>query len=290
MRLLKKSLEPRSRDKKPPCNSLDPMISPGNLGVTLKLPLKNPIADGFFNTPRYDGAMDKITALKKTEMFGSLTPVELRAVSAICTERRLKKGEILFVAGEAARGLYVIVKGSLRAYRTNEEGREQTIHVEKAGSTIAEVPVFDGQPYPSTVSAEEESEVLFISKGDVQRVFLSHPAIALGAVKLLASRLRKTSALAEALSLKEVDQRLAVFLIQEFKTQGTLKDGKYRVLLTNNSAIGARIGSVREIVSRAFSKIEKEKLVAVDKKRTAVLLNENGLRDFANRSGRYLHP
>jgi CRP/FNR family transcriptional regulator len=219
--------------------------------------------------------MDKITALKKTEMFGSLTAVELRAVSAICTERRLKKGEILFVAGETALGLYVIVKGSLRAYRTNKEGREQTIHVEKAGSTIAEVPVFDGQPYPSTVSAEEESDVLFISKGDVQRVFLSHPAIALGAVKLLASRLRKTSALAEALSLQEVDQRLAAFLWQEFKDKGLKK-----IALPNNSAIAARLGSVREVVSRALSKLEREKLVSIDKRHQITLLNPQGLKDY----------
>ena len=50
MRLLKKSLELCSRDKKLHCNSLDPKISAGNDGVTLKVPLKNPIVDGFFNT------------------------------------------------------------------------------------------------------------------------------------------------------------------------------------------------------------------------------------------------
>ena len=114
-------------------------------------------------------SMDKITALKKTEMFGSLAEGEMAAVSQAGSERRLKKGETLFRAGEEARGLYVIVKGSLRAYRTNEEGREQTIHVEKGGSTIAEVPVFDGKPYPSTVIAETEAEVLFIPKADIPR-------------------------------------------------------------------------------------------------------------------------
>ncbi len=219
--------------------------------------------------------MDNIVALKKTEMFGSLKPKELQAVSKVCTERRLGKGEILFTAGDAAKGLYVVVKGSLRAYRSNDEGREQTIHVEKAGSTIAEVPVFDGRPYPSTVCAEEESEVLFISKEAVNRVFLSHPAIALGAVRLLAARLRKTSALVESLSLREVDQRLAAYLLQEFEEKKTKK-----LPLPANPAIAARLGTVREVVSRALAKLEKEKLVSTDGRHQITLLDIEGLRDY----------
>ncbi|HEY5040339.1 MAG TPA: Crp/Fnr family transcriptional regulator, partial [bacterium] len=166
--------------------------------------------------------MDKIEALRKTELFGSLNRAELGSLSKVCVERKLQKGQVLFHAGEASRGLFVIAQGALRAIRENPDGREQVIHIEKAGTTIAEVPVFDDRPYPSTVVAEEDSSVLFISKADVKGLCLKHPAIALSAVKLLASRLRKTAALVESLSLKEVDQRLAAFLLREF-TEKRLK-------------------------------------------------------------------
>ena len=222
--------------------------------------------------------MNKIESLRKTELFGQLNEGELRVLAEACVEHRLQKGETLFSAGGEAKGLYVIAKGSLRAFRGNAEGREQIIHVEKAGTTIAEVPVFDDQPYPSTVVAEEESEVLFISKEDVKRLCRTHPAIALSALKLLAGRLRKTAALAESLSLKEVDQRLAAFLLREFKEKRLKK-----LKLPTNSALAARLGSVREVVSRAFAKLESEGIVKIDEHRNVQILDEEGLRNHEER-------
>jgi CRP/FNR family transcriptional regulator len=222
------------------------------------------------------GRMNKIDALKKTELFGSLSSNELKALSDACAEHKLKKGETLFSAGEEAKGLYVISKGALRAFRENSEGREQIIHVERAGTTIAEVPVFDDKPYPSTVIAEEDSAVLFISKEDVNRLCLKHPAIALSALKLLAARLRKTAALAESLSLKDVDQRLAAFLLREFKEKRLKK-----LKLPTNSILAARLGSVREVVSRAFTKLEEDGLVKLDEHRNAQILDEKGLENLA---------
>jgi len=221
-------------------------------------------------------SMNKIEALKKTEMFGNLAPKELNGVAEICLEYRLKKGEILFTAGEEPRGLYVIVAGSLRAFRANEDGREQTIHVEKAGTTIAEVPVFDDKPYPSTVTAEEPSEVLFISKADIKKLCLKYPTIALSALKLLAARLRKTAALVESLSLREVDQRLAAYLMAEFKEKKIKK-----ITVPPHAILASRLGSVREVVSRSFAKLEQEGLITLDKKHTVVLLNAQGLEKYA---------
>lgn len=221
-------------------------------------------------------SMEKTDALKKTELFGPLSEAEIKALAEACVVHPLKKGETLFNAGEEAKGLYVIAKGSLKAFRGNTEGREQVIHVERAGTTIAEVPVFDDKPYPSTVVAEEDSEVLFISKEDVKRLCLKHPAIALSALKLLAARLRRTAALAESLSLKEVDQRLAAFLLKEFKEKRLKK-----LKLPTNSVLAARLGSVREVVSRAFAKLEADGLIKVDEHRNAELLSEDGLKKYA---------
>jgi CRP/FNR family transcriptional regulator len=103
---------------------------------------------------------DKINALRRTALFGELNDDELNALAERAVERRLARDEILFVAGEEARGLFVIVTGSLRAFREGFDGREQVIHVERAGATIAELPVFDDKPYPSTVAAEVSSQKL----------------------------------------------------------------------------------------------------------------------------------
>jgi CRP/FNR family transcriptional regulator, dissimilatory nitrate respiration regulator len=56
---------------------------------------------------------DKISALKRTQLFGELEEPELRALAERAVERRLARDEILFVAGDEARGLYVIASGAL---------------------------------------------------------------------------------------------------------------------------------------------------------------------------------
>src|SRR5262245_40594606 len=225
---------------------------------------------------------DKISALKRTRLFGELEEPELRALAERAVERRLARDEILFVAGEEARGMYVIASGALRAFREGVDGREQVIHVERAGATIAELPVFDDKPYPSTVAAEEETTVLFLDKRDVKSLCLAHPQIALAALKLLAGRLRKCAELVEALSLREVDQRLARWLLTEARSRGRrTADGVEVTLALTNQQIAARIGSVREVVSRALSRLQHNGLIAIDGRRI-VISDEQSLAVFAD--------
>jgi signal-transduction protein with cAMP-binding, CBS, and nucleotidyltransferase domain len=87
----------------------------------------------------YSMAIDKVAALRATVLFGSLTNEELRALASPCTEHKLSREEVLFIAREEARGLYVVVSGAVRAFRAGADGREQVIHTERAGAILADV-------------------------------------------------------------------------------------------------------------------------------------------------------
>jgi CRP-like cAMP-binding protein len=224
---------------------------------------------------------DKLAALRRTALFGELNETELRVLAEHAVERRLARDEILFIAGDEAQGLFVICSGALRAFREGVDGREQVIHVERAGATIAELPVFDDKPYPSTVAAEEETVVLFLDKQAVRNLCLRHPQIALAALKMLAGRLRKCAELVEALSLREVDQRLARWLLSEARARGKQKEGGLEVtLVLTNQQIAARIGSVREVVSRALNRLQTNGLIVVDG-RTIKIPDETALSVYA---------
>src|SRR5262252_7082691 len=224
---------------------------------------------------------DKISALKRTQLFGELEEPELRALAERAVERRLARDEILFVAGDEARGLFVIASGALRAFREGVDGREQVIHVEREGATIAELPVFDDKPYPSTVAAEEETVVLYLDKNDVKALCLKHPKIAMAALRMMAGRLRKCAELVEALSLREVDQRLARWLLAEARARGArTADGVELTLALTNQQIAARIGSVREVVSRALARLQNNGLIAIDGRRV-IISDEHALAVFS---------
>lgn len=225
---------------------------------------------------------DKINALRRTTLFGELNDLELAALAERAIERRLKRDEILFVAGDEAAGLFVIAEGSLRAYREGVDGREQVIHVERAGATIAELPVFDDKPYPSTVAAEENTTVLFLARRDVKSLCLAHPEIALAALKMLSGRLRKCAELVEALSLHEVDHRLARWILAEARARGERTgNGLELTLVLTNQQIAARIGSVREVVSRALTRLQQNSLIQIEG-RKVIIHNEQALAIFAD--------
>jgi CRP/FNR family transcriptional regulator len=216
-------------------------------------------------------SIDKVAALGRTALFKELDEDTLRALAARAVERRFQKDELLFVAGEEARGLYVIVEGAVRAFRVSPDGREQVIHVERAGATVAEVPVFDDGAFPSTVAAETDSILLFIDKRDVRKLCLEHPQISLAALKALAGRLRRCAELVETLSLREVGQRLARLLLAEARAGGESTNNGLAVTLSlTNQQIAARVGSVREVVSRALTRLQQDNLIVLNGRRLSI--------------------
>ncbi len=155
----------------------------------------------------------------------------------------------------------------MRAFRTSTDGREQVIHVEHAVTTIAEVPVFDAGNYPSTAAAEEKTTLYFLDKQEILKAAIEYPQLALAAAKLMASRLRRCAALIETLSLREVAQRLAGLLLKQARTSGIKTEAgiMIKLPLTHNQ-LAARIGTVREVVTRSMLRLEDQGLIVHERK------------------------
>jgi len=216
----------------------------------------------------FNVSKDKVAVFKQTELFRDLNEDVLRILARRASEKILNRNEVLFIAGDEADGLFVIASGAVRAFRTGADGREQIIHVERAVATIAELPVFDNGTYPSTAAAEEDfTKVYFLEKTRVRAVCLEHPELALAATRLLAARLRRCAELVESLSLREVGQRLAHLLLAEATTKGlqTAAGVTFKQKLTHNQ-LAARIGTVREVVTRVFYRLQTQGLIVVNGK------------------------
>lgn len=214
---------------------------------------------------------ETIDILRKADLFSELSDEVLSALAKNAIEKRVARNEIIFFAGDDSEGLYVIAEGSVRAFRTGVDGREQTIHVERAVTTIAEPPVFDDGKYPSTAAAEEPSRLLFLPKDKIRDVCFAHPELALAAARLLAKRLRKCAELVESLSLREVGQRLADVILTEAAARGhqTAEGTVFTLSLTHNQ-LAARVGTVREVVTRALLRLQQQGLISVSGKKVLI--------------------
>jgi len=207
---------------------------------------------------------EKTAALKHTVLFGDLSTRELSRLARQSAKVHFKKGEMLFLSGEEAKGLFVIIDGKVRAFQHNAEGREHVMHVDTAGAVMAEVPIFDDGPYPASAMAEEDTNALFIGKQDMCQFCLDHPTFMFKALKLMAARVRRHAQMVEVLSFHEVGQRLALLLLAQAQLSGAHLSGSASFQLSlSNHQIATRIGSVRDVVSRALTRLQHDGLIAM---------------------------
>lgn len=207
---------------------------------------------------------ERIAALKHTTLFGELSTKELSQLARRSVKVHFQKNEMLFLAGEEATGLFVLIDGKVRAFQHNAEGREHVMHVDTAGAVMAEVPIFDDGPYPASAIAEEDTDALFITKRDMCQFSLDHPAFMFKALKLMAARVRRHAQMVEVLSFHEVGQRLALLLLAQSQLACSPASEVITFQLSlSNHQIATRIGSVRDVVSRALSRLQHDGLIAM---------------------------
>jgi CRP-like cAMP-binding protein len=208
--------------------------------------------------------MDKERFLSQVPLFTGFSAAEIKALAARSARRKFNKGELLFTEGEAAHGLYIIESGSIKIFKVALSGREQVLHVEGAGHSVAEIPLFDGGPYPASAAAIEDSVLLFVDRKSFENLCLSHPQIALSVIRVIGGRLRKLTRLLEEISLKDVGHRLAWWLLERARDcQKSNGDSVEFQLDLSHGDIGTRIGTVREVVTRTFSRLESDGLIQV---------------------------
>ena len=203
--------------------------------------------------------------LAKVPIFSGLTEAELAFLADRAVPRRFSAGDAVFTEGETCTGLYVVESGHIRIFKSSAGGREQVLSVDGPGSSVAELPVFDGGSYPASVTAIDDATLLFVSKQDFQSLCLTHPQVALKVLRVVGARLRRLVGIIEELSFTTVRHRLASFLVRLARTEGKRASEGVEVLLpVNNQELASQIGTVRELVSRNLSRFQSEGILKVD--------------------------
>ena len=217
------------------------------------------------------------TTLSKAKLFSDLTEAELEQVARRVVARAAPAGTLIFSEGEPCRGLYVVRSGSVRIFKTSPGGREQVLAIEGPGSSIAELPVFDGGSYPASLISVSDAELLFLSKEDFQALCLQHPKVTLKVLREVGRRLRGLVSLVEQLSFATVRHRLAALLLRLAKDGKQSAGGATFELPAANHELAAEIGTVRELVSRNLSQFQNEGLIQL-KGREVTIPDLNALR------------
>lgn len=183
--------------------------------------------------------------LAKLPVFRDASPEAISALARRALEMKFSTGTVVFLAGSVPRGWYIVLEGCIRVVRGNGS-RQYVLHTEKAGGTLAEVPMFGGTVHPATGIAVEPTRCAIFDRASLEAALNECPSIAFLINRRLALRIERLVERLDERS-RSVKSRLAEFLLDRAATSATR--GRLSIGMTQQ-ALAEELGTVREVISR----------------------------------------
>jgi CRP/FNR family transcriptional regulator, dissimilatory nitrate respiration regulator len=222
--------------------------------------------------------MEIIDQIAAIPLFTGLPGKQLEDLAMITISQKVSRGQTIFADGDAGEGFYVLTAGRVKIFKLSPDGKEQILHIMPPGEPFGEVAVFAGEPFPASAEAIEDGRTLFFPRAAFIDLIKNNPSLALNMMAILARRLRKFTAMIEALSLKEVPGRLA----SHFLYLSGEEDGKKMLTLDiSKNQLAALLGTIPETLSRVLARMAAENLIETSGQRRFRILDRNGLKELA---------
>jgi CRP/FNR family transcriptional regulator len=197
--------------------------------------------------------------LRCCQLFSGLAADDITAIAAFAILKNLARDEYLFRQGTPSEGFYVMQRGAINVHRVNPAGKEQVIHVFRAGESLAEAALASPTGYPADARAVEASTVLLIPKIPFLAFIGRRPDLALRMLGSMSAHLRILVGMLDDLTLKDVESRLLNWLLKQHRAA----KGDTLTLPGTKRVLAAELGTSSETLSRTLGKLRDEKLITV---------------------------
>jgi CRP/FNR family transcriptional regulator len=214
-------------------------------------------------------------------LFSELSEDELKEVLAFSLIKRFKKNAQIFLESDPYKGFYVVLKGSVKVYKVNHDGKEFIMHLLQPYALVADVPMFEKGNYPAHAVAMENAVLLFVPKKAFLGFLENSPPLMRKMLGGFAKKIRTLSLQLENLTLHDVSCRLArhlVDLVEEAK-RGTLAE-PFVHLDSQKSVLASQLGTISETLYRTLKKLEVEGIIKT-RGRTIIIPDYKALRALA---------
>jgi len=213
--------------------------------------------------------------LRGCQLLSGLPAEDIDRITSFVSSKELGKGAYLFREGSASEGFYVV-------QRVSASGKEQVIAVFRAGQSFAEAALASAGGYPADARAIEDTTVLLVPKADFLGLVRSRPELALRMLGSMSQHLRVLVGLLDDLTLKDVETRLANWLLN--RCPRPLPSRAIEIQLDRTKRVlAAELGTVSETLSRTLAGFRDRKLIRVAGK-SITILEPNRLDEILRRN------
>lgn len=219
--------------------------------------------------------------LRRNDFFSGLSEATLRALQKIMHTVSYPTGAILFMEGQAPRGVYILFQGRAKLLTTNSDGRTLILKIVQPGEELGLNSVITGRPYEMTAEVLQPTQMTFIGREDFLKFLGEHGDACLHFAQHLSRDCHSAYELIRTIGMcQSVSERVAKFLL-DWSSNGVVTDGTVRAKLgLTHEEIAQLIGTTRESVTRALSEFKKQRTIELNGS-TLVLRNKPALLSLA---------
>lgn len=182
----------------------------------------------------------------------ALAEASLTSLAPLMVKRTFLPGELIFLEGEHAIGLWFILEGRVRIIKFSASGRTQALCIAKAGKCFGTCPLFGSEENPANAQAIDKVTLLVLPHDDSQRLLQTDPTLARALMSIYSQRLSQLARLSEGLGSWSVGLRINDCLLEH---------ADHAIVTLTHEKIADLVGTVREVVSRHLAQLEQEGIV-----------------------------
>ena len=206
----------------------------------------------------------KAQLLSDVDIFQDLSRQEMDGILQMVSMVTCKKGYIFYRPDEQAEVLFILKKGKVQVYSLTAEGKRLIVEIVTPGTFFGEMPLTDQSMHHAFAEATEDSLICVLSRGDMERLLLDKPRVALRLVNVLSSRLEETRTKLEETTFRNAAARTCRAILR--LTQGTSE-----LAILTHQELADSTGLYRETVTNVLNRLQAQGVVELVTKRIQIL-------------------
>jgi len=218
---------------------------------------------------------------KKVYIFSNLTDTQMEKIASLIRREKYHKGDTLFSPGDPADRLYIVNQGSIKVYTLTRDGREQILYILHNGDFLGDLNLFKKGVTEYYGTALEDSNICTLHKSDFNDILHENPEITAKVLEYAYDRITELEKLAQTLTTKDVDTRLATLLISLSKNFGIrTKQGIEITFPLSREDMASYLGLTRETVSRRLGYFQDLRVIEMTGTRKILIRDIDALKEL----------
>lgn len=220
--------------------------------------------------------------LRSESVISGLPKADMKFLEAKMVKNKVKKGKTIFSEGTYPSGVFYLIKGRIKKYKSDQNGREQIIYVCSSGEVLGYPALLSDEPFPDSAVALEDSVIAFIPKADFLKLLEESKVLSARLLKNLSHKFAVLENIIVAFAHKSVRERLALsllILIEKFREKG--KENKKTDIILSREDLSNFVGTAVETLVRLLREFKEDGLIETEGKKIRVL-NMKKLVQIAN--------